>query len=118
MAAPNLRSPNTVTGKTAVAQLAATTSTVLENAAASGKVFKVNAVRAANLTTGDVSVDICHYRGTTTTHLLKGGIVGGGKTLIITNKDEYIYLEEGDSLQALAGAATSIDMTINYEEIS
>lgn len=118
MAAPNLRSPSVVTGKTAVAALTTTLTAVLTNAAASGKVLKVNTVRAANVATGSVSVDVAHYRGATTTYLLKGGNVDAGKTLITTDKNEYIYLEEGDELRAKASAGTSIDLTINYEEIS
>ena len=52
------------------------------------------------------------------TYLIKGGSIDAGKTLITTDKNEYIYLEEGDEIQAKASAATSIDLTINYEEIS
>jgi NADPH-dependent ferric siderophore reductase len=118
MAAPNLRSPATVTGKTATAALTTSLSTVLQNAASSGKVLKVNTVRAANVAAATVTVDIAHHRGIATTYLIKGGSVDSGKTLITTDKNEYIYLEEGDELQAKASAGTSIDLTINYEEIS
>lgn len=118
MAAPNLRSPTAVIGKTATAALTTTLTGVLTNAVDSGKVLKVNTVRAANVSGLVISVDIAHYRGTTTTYLLKGGSVDASKTLITTDKNEYIYLEEGDELQAKASADTSIDLTINYEEIS
>lgn len=118
MAAPNLRSPATVTGKTATAALTTSLSTVLQNAASSGKVLKVNTVRAANVAAATVTVDIAHYRGTTTTYLIKGGSVDSGKTMITTDKNEYIYLEEGDEIKAKASSDTSIDITINYEEIS
>lgn len=118
MAAPNLKAPSAVTGKTATAALTTSLTGVLTNAAASGKVLKVNTVRAANVAAGSITVDIAHYRGTTTTYLLKGGSVDAGKTLITTDKNEYIYLEEGDELRAKASAGTSIDLTINYEEIS
>lgn len=117
MAAPNLRSPATVTGKTAAAALTTSLSSVLSNSAVSGKVLKVNTIRAANVGTGSITVDIAHYRGTTTTYLLKGGTIDAGKTLITTDKNEYVYLEEGDSIQAKASATTSVDLTINYEEI-
>ena len=118
MAAPNLRSPSTVTGKTAPAALTTSLATVLTNAAASGKVLKVNTVRAANVAAGAVTVDIALVRSGTTTYLLKGGSIDAGKTLITTDKNEYIYIEEGDELQAKASANTSIDLTVNYEEIS
>lgn len=118
MAAPNLRSPSTVTGKTATAALTTSLVAVLTNAAASGKVLKLNTIRAANVAAGSITVDVAHYRGTTTTYLLKGGTVDAGKTLITTDKNEYVYLEEGDELRAKASAGTSVDLTINYEEIS
>lgn len=117
MATPNLRAPTTVTGKTAVASLTAGLTSVLVNAASSNKVLKVNTVRAANVAAAAVTVDIAHFRGAVLTYLLKGGAVDAGKTLITTDKNEYIYLEEGDELRAKASAGASIDLTINYEEI-
>lgn len=118
MAAPNLRAPSTVTGKTAMAALSTSLAATLSNAAASGKVLKVNTIRAANVAVASVTVDLAIVRGATTRYLLKGGTVDAGKTLIATDKNEYIYLEEGDELQAKASAATSVDLTLNYEEIS
>lgn len=118
MAAPNLRAPATVTGKTAVAALTSSLSTVLGNGVASAQLLKVNTIRAANVVASSTTVDIAHVRGATTTYLLKGGTVDAGKTLITTNKDEYLYLEEGDQLQARASSNASIDLTVNYEEIS
>lgn len=118
MAAPNLRAPTTVIGKTSTAALTGVLSTVLANSAGSGKVLKVNTIRAANVAAGSVTVDIAHSRGAGLTYLLKGGAVDAGRTLITTDKNEYIYLEEGDEVKAKASAGTSIDLTINYEEIS
>ena len=118
MAAPNLRAPTAVTGKTALATLTTSLASVVTNAAASGKVLKINTIRAANTAGSAVTVDAAILRGATTCYLIKGGSVDSGKTLIVTNKDEYIYLEEDDILQAKAAAGTSIDLTINYEEIS
>lgn len=91
---------------------------ILANGASSGKVLKVNTIRAASISGSSVSVDIAVTRGATTCYLLKDGIIDSGKTLITTNKEEYIYLEEGDALQAKASAGSSIDFTVNYEEIS
>jgi hypothetical protein len=117
MAAPNLRAPTTVTGKTALATLTTSLAAVVSNAASSGKVLKLNTIRAASTAGVSVTVDVAIVRGATTCYLIKGGTVDSSKTLIVTNKDEYIYLEEGDDLRAKASAGTSIDLTINYEEI-
>lgn len=118
MAAPNLRSPITVTGKTATAALTTSLASVLANTASSNKVFKVNTVRAANVSGVAVTVDLALLRGATTTYLLKAGSIDANKSLIATDKNEYIYLEEGDALQAKASSASGVDLTINYEEIS
>jgi hypothetical protein len=118
MAAPNLRSPATVTGKTAAAALTTTLEAVLSNANASGRALKVNTIRAANIGTASVTVDLALQRGATTSYLLKGGTLDAGKALIVADKSEYIYLEEGDVLQARASADSAVDVTINYEEIS
>lgn len=118
MAAPNLRYPTVVTGKTTLATLSVTLTSVLANGASSGMVLKLNTIRAANTSGGTVNVDIAVVRGAATYYLIKGGAIDSGKTLITTNKEEYIYLEEGDDLKAKASAGTSVDFTVNYEEIS
>lgn len=118
MTAPNLRSPATVTGKTALAALTTSLASVLPNGASSNKVLKVNTIRAANVGSAAVTVDIAVVRSASTRYLIKGASVDAGKALIISNKDEYIYLEEGDDLQAKASAVTSADLSIHYEEIS
>lgn len=117
MAAPNLLSPTTITGKTAHAQLTDTLTAVLTNSAASGLVLKVNTIRTANLTGSSLTVDVVHNDGSTDYYVIKNGAIAGSSTLVINDKNEYIYLEEGDTLKAKASAATSIDLTINYEEI-
>ena len=120
MAAPNLRSPSTVTGKTAASGLTTSLTEVLANAAASGKLLKINTVRVANVDSGSASVsaDISVYRSSTHRYLIKGAAVTAGKALVVSDKNEYVYLEEGDALYAKATSANGLDLTINYEEIS
>lgn len=120
MAAPNLRSPSQVTGKTAMVSVTTSLAEALSNAAASSKVLKLNTVRAANVDSGGaaVTLDLSLYRGSTHTYLIKGAVVSSGKALVVSDKNEYLYLEEGDALYAKASTATSADLTINYEEIS
>jgi hypothetical protein len=120
MAAPNLRSPATVTGKTAMTSVATTLTSVVDNAAASGLLLKLNTIRAANVDSGGaaVALDLTVYRGSTHRYLIKGVSIGTAKALIVSDKNEYVYLEEGDSLYAKATSASGIDLTVNYEEIS
>lgn len=118
MTAPNLVSPTTVTGKTALVSAGTTLVDVLSNASGSNKVLKINTIRAANVSASAVTVDVAIYRaGVIVCYLLKNGSVDAAKTLVINDKNEYIYLEENDYLRVKASASSSIDITINYEEI-
>lgn len=119
MTAPNLRAPISIVGKTILYSATTSLSEVVSNAADSGKLLKVNTIRAANTTlSSPISLDVTIYRGSTHRYLIRGVVIPGGRALIVSDKNEYIYLEEGDSLYVLANFANSIDLTINYEEIS
>jgi hypothetical protein len=37
---------------------------------------------------------------------------------VLSSRETYFYLEEGDSLQAVASAASDLELVIGYEEIS
>ena len=39
-------------------------------------------------------------------------------TQILCSKDTYFYLEEGDSIRAVASAASDLELVIGYEDIS
>ena len=119
MAAPNLKLPTSVIGRTSSYQVTASLAAALENAAASGKVIKVNSIFCANVdgsASADISVSI--YDGTNDRYIAKAIPVPAGATQIISTKDTYFYLEEGDSIRALASAAGDLELTIGYEEIS
>jgi len=118
MAAPNLRSPQIVTGRTAVYAVTATLGSALDNAPASNALLKVNVIRAANLTTGTASIDITVFRNSAHTYVIKTATVAPNTSLVILDKNEYLYLEEGDALHAKANAVSTIDLTVHYEEIS
>lgn len=118
MAAPNLRIPSAIIGKTAAALVGTSNTAVLTNAAASGKVLKITTVRAANITASAATISVSHYRSTTHRYLVKGSSVDAGEALIVTSREDYIYLEEGDALYAQASVASSFDLIIGYEDIS
>lgn len=119
MAPPNLKSPTTVTGKTAAYGCTATLASALANAGASGKALKVNSVRAANIDgTAAFDVDLTLFRASTHTYLASTVSVPADATLILVNRDEYFYLEEGDALHARASTTGRIDLTICYDEIA
>ena len=120
MSAPNLASPTTITGKTARAKITSTSIVgVVTNASSSGKVLKINSIFAANVdptTAVDVSVSV--YDGTNDYYIASTISVPIKATQIISQKDSYFYLEEGDQLRITAGAAGDLNIIVGYEDIS
>tara|TARA_R110000851_G_scaffold66777_2_gene150798 strand:- start:181 stop:555 length:375 start_codon:yes stop_codon:yes gene_type:complete len=124
MAAPNIVNVTTITGKSATVNLSSTSATaVLSNAASSGKVFKVNSLVVANVD-GSVAADITigFYSqddiGGTATEIVSTVSVPADASLVVIDKNSFIYLEEDRSLGATAGAANDLKVVVSYEEIS
>ena len=117
MAAPNIVGVTTITGKTAVQAVTTSATAIVTNSAASGKVFKVNALYVSNVdgtNAADVNVDL--FRSSTAYHIAKTVSVPADATLDIISKS--IYLEEGDSLRLTASANSDLEAVCSYEEIS
>jgi hypothetical protein len=118
MALPNLKNPTTITGRTARYAVTATLATALA-APGTGKTFKINSIFCANVdgtNAADISVSI--YDGSTDRYLAKTIAVPADATQIISTKETYFYLEEGDSIRAVANAASDLELIIGYEDIS
>jgi hypothetical protein len=117
MAAPNIVGVTTITGKTAVQTVGVTASAIVTNSAASGKVFKVNALYISNVDgTNNAEINIDLYRSSTAYHIGKTIVVPADATLDVLSK--AIYLEEGDSLRLTANATSDLEAVCSYEEIS
>jgi hypothetical protein len=119
MAAPNLKAPTTILGRTARYAVTTSLAAALSNGAASGKVLKINSIFCANVdgtNAADISVSV--YNGTTDTYIAKTIAVPADATQILSTKETYFYLEEGDSIRALASAASDLELIIGYEEIA
>ena len=120
MAAPNLKSPTTITGKTARVGITTTAIVgIVTNASSSGKVLKINSIFAANVdptTAVDVSVSV--YDGSNDYYIASTISVPVKATQIISQKDSYFYLEEGDQLRVTAGTANDLNIIVSYEDIS
>ena len=119
MAAPNLKSPTTITGKTARYAVTTSLANALANGAASGKVLKINSIFCANVdgvNAADISVSI--FDGTTDRYIARTISVPADATQVLSTKETYFYLEEGDSIRALASAASDLELIIGYEDIS
>ena len=119
MAAPNLKNPTTITGKTVGCAVTTGMAEALGNSAASGKVLKVNSVYCANVD-GAAAADITlqHWNGTTGYEVAHTITVPADATQVLVTREAYLYLEEGHSLRAQASAAGDLELLISYEEIS
>ncbi len=119
MAAPNLKAPTTILGRTARYAVTTSLAAALSNGASSGKALKINSIFCANVdgvNAADISVSI--YDGTTDRYIAKTIAVPADATQVLSTKETYFYLEEGDSIRALASAASDLELVIGYEEIS
>lgn len=117
MAAPNIVNVATITGKTTVLVVTTTPTAIVTNSAASGKVFKVNALYVSNIdgtNSADVNVDL--FRSSTAYRIAYTILVPADATLDVINKS--IYLEEGDSLRLTASVNSRLEAVCSYEEIS
>ena len=124
MAAPNIVNVSTIIGKSATIALTTTSATTLvSNAAYSGKVFKINMIQIANVdgtNAADVTVDMhsAASGGGTAYSLVATVSVPADASLIALDKSTALYLEEDKSITATASAANDLEVIVSYEEIS
>jgi len=119
MANPNIVDVTDIRGKTAVQSVGTSATAIVENTAASGKVFKINSLTVANVdgtNAADITVDL--YRSSTSYKVASTVSVPADSTLVVISKDTAIYLEEGDALRCLASATGDLQAICSYEEIS
>ena len=124
MAAPNIVDVSTIIGKSATVALSSTSQTTLvSNAASSGKVFKINMIQVANVdgaNAADVTVDVhsAASGGGTAYSLVSTISVPADASLVALDKGTALYLEEDRSITATAGTASDLEVIVSYEEIS
>jgi hypothetical protein len=124
MAAPNIVDVSTIIGKSATIALSSTSQTTLvSNAASSGKVFKINMIQVANVdgtNACDVTVDVhsAAAGGGTAYSLVSTISVPADASLVAVDKGTALYLEEDRSITATAGTASDLEVIVSYEEIS
>lgn len=131
MAAPNIASLTTITGKTTYLTPSGTSAVVLlPNAASSNTVLKINQIVAANVN-GTNAVD-CTVALYTNGAVAQGSAPSGGTaypiastisvpadaSLIVVDKTTQLYLEEGTSIIVTSGTASGITYSVSYELMS
>ena len=115
--------PNNLIGEYTVnVALSSTSATsLLSNAASSGRVFKVIAIVAANVDgTNAADISVSRYSaaalGGTAFPLASTISVPADASLIVADSTTPIVLAANTSLGATAGSANAITMTVTYQE--
>jgi hypothetical protein len=128
MAAPNIASLTTITGKTTYFTPSGTTAVVLlQNAASSNTVLKINQIVVANVdgtNAVDATVSIYSNGGVAQGSAPSGGTafpiastisVPADASLIVVDKTTGIYLEENTSISITSGTASKLTFSVSYE---
>jgi hypothetical protein len=124
MANPNIVNVAAIYGNNASVSLSTTSATsIVSNAASSGKVFKINTIMVANVDgTNAADITINKYSaaalGGTAFPIASTISVPADATLIIVDKTTSIYLLENESIGATAGTASDLVVTASWEEIN
>ena len=123
MANPNIVAVVSIFGMTTGITMSTTANTVLlVNATSSGKVFKIESVLAANITSAATNVvfgiNTSATGGGTSFEMAQNISVPSSATLSIIDKNNTFYLLENQSLVGSASVSSSIDLVISYEDIS
>lgn len=118
MAAPNMISITTITGKTAAAAVTTSSSNLVSNSAASGQVFKINTLVVTNISVSSATVTVEFKKPSTTYKIASTIAVPASSTLVVISKDISVYLEEGDTIGILASANSALEAVCSYEVIS
>ena len=127
MAAPNIVAVSTIRGKSNVANLTTTSSSIVVNPVNSGQVFKINTIMISNIdgtNAGNVSVELFKFGAQNTSTGLGNATYSIANTMTVPAKSSLdvmsksLYLEEGDQLKAKADANNRLHLITSFEEIS
>lgn len=124
MANPNIINVAAIYGNNSSVSLTTTSATsVVSNAASSGKVYKINMIMVANVDgTNAADITINKYSaaalGGTAFPIASTISVPADATLIILDKTTALYLLENESIGATAGTASDLVVTCSWEEIN
>ena len=124
MANPNIVNVAAIYGNTSSTSLSTTSATSLvSNAASSGKIFKINSIVVANVdgtSAADISINVYSAAalGGTAFPIASTISVPADATLIVTDKTTAFYLLENQSIGATAGSASDLVVTASWEELN
>ena len=127
MANPNIVNVTNILGNTSTNLISSTAdpfaTALVNNAASSGKVYKINSIIVANVdgsAAADITIKIFSEDdlGGTGTAIASTISVPADATLVVLDKSTSFYLLEDKSIGATASAANDLVVTISWEEIN
>lgn len=128
MAAPNIINVGLIAAGTASRDVTTSTAALVSNAAASNQLYKINMVMVANISGSPADITLNLLRtvnsavaptSTAGTYSLAYQVTVPEKsTMVLIGKDTTVYLQEGDSLQVIASANSSLTASASYEIIT
>jgi hypothetical protein len=127
MANPNIVNVAAIYGNTSTNLISSTAdpfaTALVNNAASSGKVYKINSIVVANVdgaAAADITIKIFSQDdlGGTGTAIVSTISVPADASLIVTDKTTSFYLLEDKSIGATAGTASDLVVTCSWEEIN
>ena len=124
MANPNIVSVSAIYGNNSLTSLSTTNATaIVNNAASSGKVYKINSIIVANVdgsSAADITINVYSQDdlGGTAYALASTVSVPADATLVVIDKNTSIYLKEDQSIGATAATASDLVVVASWEEIN
>jgi hypothetical protein len=127
MANPNIVNVSAIYGNTSSYLISSTANpfatALINNPAASGKIFKINSIVVANVdgtSAADITINLYSQDDLagTGTALASTVSVPADSTLIVTDKSTGFYLLEDKSIGATASAANDLVVTCSWEELN
>ena len=119
MAAPNIVNVQSIYGHTAYTALSTSVQTLVANASGSNTSVKIDSIVISNVNgTTAATVNLLVNRSSTNYYIAYVISVPAGSTFVAMDKSTSIYLEEGDTLQALSSANSALQSVVAYEVIA
>jgi hypothetical protein len=123
MAAPNILSVTSITGKSVSSRPANTaTYSILSNASGSNRVYKINSIicsnqNGASTVTANVFYNTAANGAGANNALILFASVPALSTLVVSDKTTSFYLEENASITVSSGTSNGISFLVSYEDI-
>lgn len=129
MANPNIVNVTSILGGTLVRTPSSTAAvSMLNNAASSGTIVKIESLVAANTSASAVNCTVSYYSNATTEGSAPSGgtaypicstvSVPANSSLVVIEKSNGIYLLENACISVTSGTSNNLTFTISYEVIS